>query len=317
MLTVRITVAGSSDWRYLMIEDPLPAGVEAIQDTTAYPMERAGRVALVVGLADVEYRDNRTVFFQESFETARYEFVYLVKAISSGEFRAVPAQVAPMYVPGRQRLVGAADGDGDARRRRRAVIRARSHRRGWLAVGARAASRRCHWAFLNTPESNVADAGAVGRCWSLHGRRRRRVARERRHAAGARRHRVAKRSVGARHVRLGWFVVAFAAAGARMVWRSASVDAWVARSLRRDQRVVHRAIRLGRHQPAASRRHYGSAAGCAGRCCRCCRVSLLAALLHRAARASRVAWLRRAWHWRTLAGRDAGVRAACSRCRGS
>jgi uncharacterized protein YfaS (alpha-2-macroglobulin family) len=30
----------------------------------------------------------------------RYEFVYLVKAISSGQFTAVPAQVAPMYVPG-------------------------------------------------------------------------------------------------------------------------------------------------------------------------------------------------------------------------
>jgi uncharacterized protein YfaS (alpha-2-macroglobulin family) len=47
----------------------------------------------------VEYRDNRTVFFQEQFTDGRAEFVYLVKAISSGEFRAVPAQVSPMYVP--------------------------------------------------------------------------------------------------------------------------------------------------------------------------------------------------------------------------
>jgi uncharacterized protein YfaS (alpha-2-macroglobulin family) len=98
VLTVRLTVAGSKDWRYLMIEDPLPAGVEAVQDTTAYPMEREDRWRWRWG-SQVEYRDNRTVFFQEQFDQGRYEFVYLVKAISSGEFRAVPAQIAPMYVP--------------------------------------------------------------------------------------------------------------------------------------------------------------------------------------------------------------------------
>jgi hypothetical protein len=99
VMTVRLTVAGSSDWRYLVIEDPLPAGVEAIQDTTAYPLERRARDRWW-SRSRVEYRDSRTVFFQQRFDEGRYEFTYLVKAISSGEFRAVPAQVAPMYVPG-------------------------------------------------------------------------------------------------------------------------------------------------------------------------------------------------------------------------
>ncbi len=99
VLTVRLTVAGSSDWRYLVIEDPLPAGVEAIQDTTAYPLERPARQGWWWG-SRVEYRDSRTVFFQEDFDQGRYEFAYLVKAISSGEFKAVPAQIMPMYVPG-------------------------------------------------------------------------------------------------------------------------------------------------------------------------------------------------------------------------
>jgi uncharacterized protein YfaS (alpha-2-macroglobulin family) len=99
VLTVRITAAGSSDWRYLVLDDPLPAGVEAIQDTTAYPLERPGRRGWWFG-SRVEYRDTRTVFFQETFQNGRYEFVYLVKAISSGQFRAVPAQITPMYVPG-------------------------------------------------------------------------------------------------------------------------------------------------------------------------------------------------------------------------
>jgi uncharacterized protein YfaS (alpha-2-macroglobulin family) len=98
VLTVRLTAAGSPDWRYLAIEDPLPAGVEAIQDTTAYPLERPETVRWWWG-SRVEYRDARTVFFQESFEEGRYEYVYLVKVASAGTFRAVPAQVSPMYVP--------------------------------------------------------------------------------------------------------------------------------------------------------------------------------------------------------------------------
>ncbi|HXG89899.1 MAG TPA: MG2 domain-containing protein [Vicinamibacterales bacterium] len=98
VLSVRLTVAGSRDWRYLMIEDPLPAGVEAVPDTTAYPMEREDRWRWWWG-SQVEYRDNRTLFFQEEFQDGRYEFVYLVKAVASGEFRAMPAQVSPMYVP--------------------------------------------------------------------------------------------------------------------------------------------------------------------------------------------------------------------------
>ena len=99
VLTVRLTVAGSPEWRYLAIEDPLPAGVEAIQDTTAYPLEREAPDSWWYG-SRVEYRDAKTVFFQETFERGRYEYSYLVKVIAPGQFRAIPAQVSPMYVPG-------------------------------------------------------------------------------------------------------------------------------------------------------------------------------------------------------------------------
>jgi uncharacterized protein YfaS (alpha-2-macroglobulin family) len=98
VLTVRLTVAGSKEWRYLAIEDPLPAGVESIQDTTAYPLEQPNR-SWWWG-SRVEYRDQRTVFFQEGFEQGRYEYLYFVKVTSAGSFRAAPAQVSPMYVPG-------------------------------------------------------------------------------------------------------------------------------------------------------------------------------------------------------------------------
>jgi uncharacterized protein YfaS (alpha-2-macroglobulin family) len=100
VLTVRLTVAGSKEWRYLAIEDPLPAGVESVQDTTAYPLETPNR-SWWWG-SRVEYRDQRTVFFQEGFEQGRYEYLYFVKVTSTGTFRAAPAQVSPMYVPGVQ-----------------------------------------------------------------------------------------------------------------------------------------------------------------------------------------------------------------------
>lgn len=98
VLTVRLTAAGSPEWRYLAIEDPLPAGVEPIQDTTAYPLEREAANNWWWG-SRVEYRDSKTVFFQESFDQGRYEYSYLVKVIAPGQFRAVPAQISPMYVP--------------------------------------------------------------------------------------------------------------------------------------------------------------------------------------------------------------------------
>ena len=37
---------------------------------------------------------------RRSFDRGRYEFAYLVKVIAPGQFRAVPAQISPMYVPG-------------------------------------------------------------------------------------------------------------------------------------------------------------------------------------------------------------------------
>ena len=47
-----------------------------------------------------EYRDASVVQFQETFERGRYEYHYLLKAVTPGRFRAMPAQIAPMYVPG-------------------------------------------------------------------------------------------------------------------------------------------------------------------------------------------------------------------------
>ncbi|HEX7087589.1 MAG TPA: alpha-2-macroglobulin family protein [Vicinamibacterales bacterium] len=96
VLLVRLTVAGASDWRYLLIEDPLPAGSEAMADDSLYELERP--------LAGSwrnrrELRDDRVVFFQDGLPGGRVEFWYLLKITSPGVFTALPARVTPMYVP--------------------------------------------------------------------------------------------------------------------------------------------------------------------------------------------------------------------------
>jgi hypothetical protein len=96
VLLVRVTVAGSTDWRHLMIEDPLPAGAEPIKQQWLYRLENPVRWAP----AAREYRDDRVVFFQQDFDEGRYAYVYLLKVVTPGVFKAMPAQIAPMYVPG-------------------------------------------------------------------------------------------------------------------------------------------------------------------------------------------------------------------------
>jgi hypothetical protein len=99
LILVRITVAGAADWRYLVIEDPIPAGTEAVSNQDAYELEKPGPW-WQFGRGRREYRDARVVQFQDRLPDGRTDFSYLLKVVTPGQFRAMPAQVRPMYVPG-------------------------------------------------------------------------------------------------------------------------------------------------------------------------------------------------------------------------
>jgi hypothetical protein len=96
LLLVRLTAAGASDWRYLMIEDPIAAGTEPVQNDALYQLEERRRPWWG---SRREFRDSRVVIFQERFDAGRYEFTYLLKVIAPGAFRASPARISAMYVP--------------------------------------------------------------------------------------------------------------------------------------------------------------------------------------------------------------------------
>ncbi len=95
LVLVRLVVAGSDDWQYLMVEDPLPAGAEAVPDPQT--LDLAQPPPWTFG-SHREYRDDRVALFLQHF-TGRAEFVYLLRATTPGRFRAMPAQVTPMYLP--------------------------------------------------------------------------------------------------------------------------------------------------------------------------------------------------------------------------
>jgi alpha-2-macroglobulin len=96
LILVRLTVAGSADWQYLMLEDPIPAGTEPVEKADAYALEQRHRWYWG---AQRELRDDRVVFFLSNLAGGRYESTYLLKVTTPGVFGAMPARIAPMYVP--------------------------------------------------------------------------------------------------------------------------------------------------------------------------------------------------------------------------
>ncbi len=97
-LAVRITVGGN-EWRYLMIEDPIPSGTESIPRDDLYQLDEKP-AWWTRGWAERELYDDRTTFFTMYFPRGQKEYTYLLKVVNPGEFRVSPTRVEPMYQPG-------------------------------------------------------------------------------------------------------------------------------------------------------------------------------------------------------------------------
>jgi hypothetical protein len=95
ILAVRLTVTGS-EWRYLMIEDPIPAGTEFIERDGSYEL-RARPPWWQYYFTRRELHDNRMALFQTYFGQGQQEYFYLLKVVNPGVFQVSPARVGPMY----------------------------------------------------------------------------------------------------------------------------------------------------------------------------------------------------------------------------
>ncbi len=98
-LAVHLAVNGSPA-KYLLIEDPIPAGTEFVQQEDSYKiLDRPN--AWDFWYTRREFHDDRAAIFATE-STGRHESFYLLKVVNPGSFSISPASVQPMYQPGIQ-----------------------------------------------------------------------------------------------------------------------------------------------------------------------------------------------------------------------
>lgn len=113
---VKLTLVAPTDLHYLVLEDPLPAGFEAVDASlkTASAAAGAPQLQLKGALAPgggfywkpywwywnhSEIRDDRVVLFATQLPRGVYEYTYLMRAGLGGHFMALPALAWEMYFP--------------------------------------------------------------------------------------------------------------------------------------------------------------------------------------------------------------------------
>lgn len=99
LVAVRVSVRGAGASRALVVEDPLPAGAEAVTRDDAFRL-RGKPDWWRWWYARRELRDERVSWFPWWIPPGGYETVYLFRFTNAGKFRAAPARVEAMYEPG-------------------------------------------------------------------------------------------------------------------------------------------------------------------------------------------------------------------------
>ena len=97
VLAVHLAVNGTSA-KYLMIEDPIPAGTEFIQNYDSYKIPDRPDI-WEYWFTRQEFHDDRAAIFATDFN-GRHESFYLLKVVNPGAFSISPARVELMYQPG-------------------------------------------------------------------------------------------------------------------------------------------------------------------------------------------------------------------------
>lgn len=97
VVAVRLTLTGD-DWRYLLVEDPIPAGCEFIERDNLYELS-AKPDWWNYWFTRRELHDDHMAIFQTFFNQGQRQYFYLLKVVTPGRFQVNPARVEPMYQP--------------------------------------------------------------------------------------------------------------------------------------------------------------------------------------------------------------------------
>jgi len=107
VIAVRLTVTGS-DWKYLLIEDPIPAGTEFIERDNLYAL-RDRPPWWQYFYARREFHDDHAALFQTYFDGRESRYFYLLKIVNPGKFRKVGICHLPMAENPVERHVAVSD----------------------------------------------------------------------------------------------------------------------------------------------------------------------------------------------------------------
>jgi uncharacterized protein YfaS (alpha-2-macroglobulin family) len=83
--------------QYLMVEDPIPAGCEQVEEVSGIDLNHDDK-DWSDWYSQREFRDNRTVLFLDGFG-GKAQFQYAMRVQVPGQFRVAPARVERMYEP--------------------------------------------------------------------------------------------------------------------------------------------------------------------------------------------------------------------------
>ncbi len=107
---VRLTVIAPNDLHYVVIEDPIPAGTDAVnpnlntsqQIGTQPELNPANPLSQGWGwwyFSNIEFRDQKVVLYSTYLPAGTYEYVYTIRAGLAGEFNVIPATGYEFYFP--------------------------------------------------------------------------------------------------------------------------------------------------------------------------------------------------------------------------
>jgi len=94
VLAVRLTLNGAG-WKYVLAEDPIPAGTEFLPDTGLYAVNNRP-TWWNSWFTREEFHDDRAGLFATALDGQKQGF-YLLKVVNPGKFAISPAQAGPMY----------------------------------------------------------------------------------------------------------------------------------------------------------------------------------------------------------------------------
>ncbi len=96
---VTLTVKSERSYDYLMLEDPMPSGFEAIRSQQAAPWRR-GRWMWAYWWSNKEFRDEKVSIAVTHLPAGERKVTYRMRAEQPGLFRVLPTTIWNMYLPG-------------------------------------------------------------------------------------------------------------------------------------------------------------------------------------------------------------------------